>query len=115
MRTTELIRRDISAYALIFPEVSFSLETMHGAKDGVRDKSNTRLLTVPKVQNTWLSDYVLILCSTDSDFLHLIDLPSSLWESPCNCEIDFLQHYRRLNIHTPFSSTSKRSMKVATK
>ncbi|KAI1796165.1 hypothetical protein LXA43DRAFT_988663 [Ganoderma leucocontextum] len=51
-RTIELVRRDISTYSLVFPEVSFTLETMHKAKDGGRAKSNTRLLIVPKTSST---------------------------------------------------------------
>ncbi|KAM5535475.1 hypothetical protein V8D89_010812, partial [Ganoderma adspersum] len=54
-RTIELVRRDISAYALVFPGVSFILETMHKAKDSVQAKSNTRLLTVPKTSSTLLT------------------------------------------------------------
>ncbi|PIL37355.1 hypothetical protein GSI_01048 [Ganoderma sinense ZZ0214-1] len=51
-RIIELVRRDISAYALVFPGVSFTLDTMQRAKDSAQNKPNARLLTVSKTSST---------------------------------------------------------------
>ncbi|GBE79898.1 hypothetical protein SCP_0211000 [Sparassis crispa] len=49
-RTLELIRKDVEAFALVFPQVVFSLENAHKTKEGGCDKG--RVMTVPKTAST---------------------------------------------------------------
>ncbi|OCH95920.1 hypothetical protein OBBRIDRAFT_766580 [Obba rivulosa] len=46
VRTVELIRKEIEAFALVFPEVSFTLEDTNKAKGG--GSRGSRVLTIPK-------------------------------------------------------------------
>ena len=45
------MRKEVEAFALVFPGVSFVVENAQKAKDATRAKSKRRLLTVPKVGN----------------------------------------------------------------
>ncbi|KIM91200.1 hypothetical protein PILCRDRAFT_1386 [Piloderma croceum F 1598] len=49
-RTLELIRQDIESFALIFPDVSFSLENTNGAHEG--SSSKTHITRIPKTTST---------------------------------------------------------------
>ncbi|KAI0650516.1 hypothetical protein C8Q79DRAFT_390579 [Trametes meyenii] len=51
-RTIELVKRDIESFALIFPEVCFSLDNTGRAKDAAASCSKTRVLSVPKTLST---------------------------------------------------------------
>ena len=48
-RTVELVKREIETFALVFPNVSFSVETSKKGRDSVHAKSKARVLTIPKV------------------------------------------------------------------
>ncbi|KAI0772145.1 hypothetical protein BD413DRAFT_678644, partial [Trametes elegans] len=50
-RTIELVKREIESFALVFPNVSFSLDATHKAK-AVSVPSKARVLTIPKTQST---------------------------------------------------------------
>ncbi|CAL1700488.1 unnamed protein product [Somion occarium] len=49
-RTLELIRRDIEAYALVFPKVSFTMENTHKSNNLRSDRA--RILAIPKTTTT---------------------------------------------------------------
>ncbi|TFK85447.1 hypothetical protein K466DRAFT_494735 [Polyporus arcularius HHB13444] len=51
-RTVDLVRREIETFALVFPDVCFSLETSKKGQNGVHVRSKARVLTVPKTQST---------------------------------------------------------------
>ncbi len=48
-RTIELVKRELEAFALVFPNVSFSLENTRRDQEGTLGRSKARVLTVPKV------------------------------------------------------------------
>ncbi|TBU47222.1 hypothetical protein BD309DRAFT_856433 [Dichomitus squalens] len=54
-RTVELVRRDVEALALVFPDICFAVENVQKTKDATRAKAKTRLLTVPKTSSTVLT------------------------------------------------------------
>ncbi|KAI0720344.1 hypothetical protein C8T65DRAFT_634183 [Cerioporus squamosus] len=54
-RTIELVRREIEAFALVFPDVCFSIETSKKGQDGTYARSKTRVLTIPKTQSTLMA------------------------------------------------------------
>ncbi|KAI0065990.1 hypothetical protein BV25DRAFT_1797687 [Artomyces pyxidatus] len=49
-RTAELIRKDIEAFAYVFPGVSFTLDDLHRASGGLFDKG--RIVTIPRTSST---------------------------------------------------------------
>ncbi|KAL1946475.1 hypothetical protein VTO73DRAFT_14579 [Trametes versicolor] len=51
-RTIELVKREVEAFALVFPNVSFSLENARKDKAGTLARSKARVLTVPKTAST---------------------------------------------------------------
>ncbi|KAI0331238.1 hypothetical protein GY45DRAFT_1322484 [Cubamyces sp. BRFM 1775] len=51
-RTVDLVKREVESFALVFPGVSFTVESTHKAKEGVHARSKTRVLTVPKTSST---------------------------------------------------------------
>ncbi|RDX53868.1 hypothetical protein OH76DRAFT_1462114 [Lentinus brumalis] len=51
-RTVDLVRREIETFALVFPNVCFSLSTSKKGQDGVHVRSQARVLTIPKTQST---------------------------------------------------------------
>ncbi|KAA1466641.1 hypothetical protein DENSPDRAFT_766735 [Dentipellis sp. KUC8613] len=53
-KTMDLIRREIEVYALVFPNVSFSLEDVHKSRESGLDKG--RVMTIPKVCMNHASD-----------------------------------------------------------
>lgn len=48
-RTIELVKREIEVYALVFPDVSFSLESTGKAKENAELRQRSRILTIPRV------------------------------------------------------------------
>ncbi|RPD66940.1 hypothetical protein L226DRAFT_529339 [Lentinus tigrinus ALCF2SS1-7] len=50
-RTVELVKKEVEAFALVFPDVCFSVETSKKSKDSVHAKSKARVLTIPKTQS----------------------------------------------------------------
>ncbi|TFY50887.1 hypothetical protein EVG20_g11272, partial [Dentipellis fragilis] len=48
-KTMDLIRREIEVYALVFPNVSFSLEDVHKSREAGLDKG--RVMTIPKTRS----------------------------------------------------------------
>ncbi|KAI0832649.1 hypothetical protein BC628DRAFT_1441564 [Trametes gibbosa] len=51
-RTVELVKREIESFALVLPNVTFSLETMRRRKDDAYARTKTRILNVPKTGST---------------------------------------------------------------
>ncbi|KAI0638404.1 hypothetical protein C8Q77DRAFT_1276186 [Trametes polyzona] len=52
LRTIEIVKRDIEAFALIFPGVSFSLESSRLTKECTYTRSKARILSVPRTAST---------------------------------------------------------------
>ncbi|KAH9948429.1 hypothetical protein B0H21DRAFT_244966 [Amylocystis lapponica] len=50
LRTIELVRKDLEAFALVFPHVSFSLENTHRTRE--KDSRRERVMTVPKTSSS---------------------------------------------------------------
>ncbi|OJT05361.1 DNA mismatch repair protein MutL [Trametes pubescens] len=51
-RTIELVKRELEAFALVFANVSFSLENTRRDQEGTLGRSKARVLTVPKTPST---------------------------------------------------------------
>ncbi|KAI0677319.1 hypothetical protein C8Q78DRAFT_1065895 [Trametes maxima] len=51
-RTVELVKRDVESFALVFPEVCFSLDNAGKAKGTTVTHGKTRVLTAPKTLST---------------------------------------------------------------
>ena len=49
-RTVDLVKREVESFALVFPCVSFTVESTYKAKEGIHARSKARVLTVPKVR-----------------------------------------------------------------
>ncbi|KAH9850804.1 hypothetical protein C2E23DRAFT_929125 [Lenzites betulinus] len=51
-RTVEVVKREVEAFALVFPSVTFTLETTHKRKDDAYVRTKARALTVPRTGST---------------------------------------------------------------
>ncbi|KAI0660771.1 hypothetical protein C8Q70DRAFT_972342 [Cubamyces menziesii] len=51
-RTVDLVKREVESFALVFPCVSFTVESTYKAKEGIHARSKARVLTVPKTSST---------------------------------------------------------------
>ncbi|KAH9899633.1 hypothetical protein C8Q73DRAFT_329317 [Cubamyces lactineus] len=71
-RTVDLVKREVESFALVFPGVSFTVESTHKSKEGIHARSKMRVLTAPKTSST-LATFRHIYGRATADYIEEIN------------------------------------------
>jgi hypothetical protein len=83
VRTVELIRKELETYALVFPNVAFSLE--NSAKE--KENGKGRITTINQVDEMETGPHYGLLILVYVDYFSARSVSSAVWSRACRGEI----------------------------